>query len=381
MGIFRQVVKRIRKEIDKSFPFEKIEEKKIFLDRFWRGEEVERPPILLATYPKKDIFKIDIPDSLGECERKLINEMLSFLNREVGIDDWVPTHFSCMSTQSVANAFGCKFKQGEGKKWVEPIIHSPSEIDHLRKPDLDSGEIGKIIEYTKLYRDYADHRIPLGTFDIQNPLTVAIQMMGMSHFFSACYDYPSRVHKLLSIITDYMIEVIFFQKKCADNFNPSTFPAVWCPKDLGIGLVEDNLLNLSPEMVEQFSVTYNNKLSEAFNGLFIHSCSIKKSHFEVLLKNKNLRILNWDFSISDPYEDILDFFKDKLVLAPTMCINSGRKFSSQSEFIKYILEHKKRYTRLFCVALAYVHLSEDDMDRKYLDPQKVMEVYYEYQKN
>ena len=113
------------------------------------------------------------------------------------------------------------------------------------------------------------------------------QMLGSSAFF------------LMDVVTDFAIDFFAAQIEAAGpNCCPGIWPSFWFPRRAGIQMSDDNLVNVSPEVYAEFVVPYNNRVSEAFGGIFLHSCTIKEACLPVLHDLTGLTGINCDISTS-----------------------------------------------------------------------------------
>jgi hypothetical protein len=119
-------------------------------------------------------------------------------------------------------------------------------------------------------------------------------------------------------------------------------------------MADDNLVNVSPAVYEEFVVPYNNRISAAFGGLFLHSCTIKEAHLPVLKKLNGLTGINCDISTSVTVGRLLAEFGDHAVVAPHAYINTDTQFRSYEEMARAMVADWRPGKRLFlypCVVL------------------------------
>ena len=110
---------------------------------------------------------------------------------------------------------------------------------------------------------------------------------------------------------------------------------------------DDNLVNVSPEVYDEFVVPYNNRISAAFGGLFLHSCTIKANNLPSLRKLHGLTGINCDISTSVTTAQLLETFGDQVVVAPHAYINTETNFHSYADFTRAVLAGWRAGKRLF----------------------------------
>ena len=118
----------------------------------------------------------------------------------------------------------------------------------------------------------------------------------------------------------------------------------YIPEDYGIFISADfPMLNLSPQLYEEFALPYLNRISEKYGGIFLHSCG----NFEHLVNSlkliKNLRGINFGASETS-YKLIVENFAGKVIIGPTLGLNSRIRFKSLEDYTKEIMQYRKMNT-------------------------------------
>jgi len=85
------------------------------------------------------------------------------------------------------------------------------------------------------------------------------------------YTHPTEIHLLLRMVTDYLIEFMASARRLLPRPVSSNFLEIYLPADLGVG-VSDDLAPSSRPPVRGIRGSLLNQLSDAFGGLFLHSC-------------------------------------------------------------------------------------------------------------
>jgi len=340
-----------------DYPWDQVETTKAFIRRLFAGPAPERPGAILhvAAEGKAE----PAPGGLTEFQRQVWNATEGIRRRPIGGDDYVPALGTGAGTCAMATAFGCEEIEASGVRWVRPVITSPDQIDSLRKPRITDGRLGWVLDQTRAFADYADERLAIQIMDFQSPFTTVEQMVGSERFFLMPYDDPVRLHALMDVVTDFAIE--FFRTQIAaagPACSRGSWPPIWFPPEAGIQMSDDNLVNVSPEVYEEFVVPYNNRISQAFGGLFLHSCTIREAHVVVVRKLKRLTGLNCDISTSVSVPRLLDEFGGRAVVAPHAYINTNTNFQSTLEFMENVLAAWRPGQRLFVYPCTVMYLPD-----------------------
>jgi len=199
-----------------------------------------------------------------------------------------------------------------------------------------------------VYAEFADERMPIRVMDFQSPFTTVEQMLGSELFFTMPYDEPKRLHAIMDVVTDFAIAFFLAQRAAAGpNACPGIWPPLWFPREAGIQMSDDNLVNVSPEVYEEFVVPYNNRIADAFGGLFLHSCTITEPALPALKKLRRLTGVNCDISTSVSTERLLQEFGAHTVVAPHAYINTNTDFRDYGAFMRATLSGWRPGLRLF----------------------------------
>jgi hypothetical protein len=148
------------------------------------------------------------------------------------------------------------------------------------------------------------------------------------------------------MVTDLMIDFATAQRNLARElgveFVPSGFQP-WLPDGMGLSVANDVGVMLSPELHDEFSVPYLNRISEAFGGVYIHSCGDWTHLFPSLEKVRGLRGLEFGASEAS-YDRVLERFGGKTVLACRVGLHRDIRFAGMADFVRRIL-HAATTTR------------------------------------
>jgi hypothetical protein len=322
-----------------------------FITRLFTGPAPDRPAAILHPDPLAPGAAGPPPEppaGLAPRQAEVWRAARSLCSRPLGRDDFVPTLGTGAGTCAMATAFGCAETVTGNLSWVSPCIQDLADIDRLRKPDLRAGKLGAVLDQTREYAEFADARLPIRIMDFQSPFTTVEQMLGSERFFLMPYDEPRRLHTLMDVVTDFAIDFFREQRRLAGPAAcAGIWPPIWFPPAAGIQMSDDNLVNVSPEVYEEFVVPYNNRVAAAFGGLFLHSCTIRPEHVPVLHKLRGLTGLNCDISTSVGPERLLAEFGERLVVAPHAYINTNTNFADGADFLRAVLRGWRPGLRLF----------------------------------
>jgi hypothetical protein len=165
---------------------------------------------------------------------------------------------------------------------------------------LTAGWFGQVDEWTELWQSILPDSVELQHPDIQSPFNNAHLIRGNDILFDF-YDDPERVHKLMNIITDYMIDltVSLKSKISSDKEYFYDYGAMW----KGFARLSDCTVHLvSPEQYIEFIKPYDEKFLNAINGGRIHYCGTPGNVIQHIFSVQNNNGLDLDGSIHSPFD-------------------------------------------------------------------------------
>ena len=99
------------------------------------------------------------------------------------------------------------------------------------------------------------------------------------------------------------------------------------PDGGGVSVSNDECVMISAAMHDEFNVPYLNRLSEAFGGIYIHSCGKWTHQFPSLAKVRGLKGLEFGASEA-PFGPVLEYWGGKVVLACRIGLHRDLKFEA-----------------------------------------------------
>jgi hypothetical protein len=341
-----------------------IDKNRRFLERLWRLENDERPGFLLGYVGPKVKGGRSIRSALFSTEgehtvrdrlldpEKFLRAQLSEIEDQLALQgDFVPSLSPALGVVGIPSAFGCEVVWWEENfPSVKPLpLESPVQVYDIPSPAISSGELGRVLDYTRFFIEKTGGRLPIRLMDIQGPLDSAALVMGHTQFFSATRTHPAEAHHLLRTITDFTIECARAQRDIVRGrgveFVPSLFQP-WMPDGHGISVSNDACVMISADEHDEFCVPYLNQISEAFGGLYIHSCGNWVQQMTSLARVRSLRGLEFGAS-ETPFEPVAERFGGKVVLACRVGLHRDIKYDGMADYVARILRARTTYRGLF----------------------------------
>jgi uroporphyrinogen decarboxylase-like protein len=345
---------------------DRIEENKRFLRRVWALENEDRPGFMIGyagprvkggTPVRNAMFITDGAESMRERlfdPEKLLRVGLEEIQGQLGLrGDFVPSLCPALGVVAIPSAFGCDITWWENDlPAVHPlaaIADNPDAIFDLSTPTLNDGLLPRILDYTRIFVARTEGQLPVRLTDIQGPLDSAALIFGHNNFLEAMYTHPEAVHRLLELVTDITIKLVRAQRALVRSYGVEFVPALfqpWMPDGLGVSVSNDECVMISAEMHDEFNVPYLNQISDAFGGIYLHSCGKWTHQLPSLSKVRNLR--GHEFGASEAtFKPVLDYFGGKIMLAARVGLHRDLKFKGMTDFVSQMMEAAKTYRGLF----------------------------------
>ncbi len=332
-----------------------------FLERLWNLDNDERPGFVIG-YPGPEVvggepvpsalFSTEGSETVGERLRdpaKYLDAQLREIEAQSRLPgDFVPALCPSLGVVAIPSAFGCEVVwQERDFPWVEPIIRErPEKVGALDPPGPHDGLLGRILDYVRHFRGATGGRLPIRVTDIQGPLDNAALIWGHTEFMLALRTHPREAHRLLQMITDLTIDFVnVMAAEVGSDFVPSLFQP-WLPAGTGLSVSNDECVMISPAMHDVFSVPYLNQLSDAFGGLYVHSCGNWAHQIPSLEKVRGLRGVEFGAS-ETPFEVVAQRLNGKAVVACRVGLNREHPVAGMADFVRRVLESKVTNRGLF----------------------------------
>ncbi|MEW6579298.1 MAG: uroporphyrinogen decarboxylase family protein [Chloroflexota bacterium] len=301
------------------------------------------------------LFAREGPDTVRERlldpARYLSTQLLEIEGLLERRGDYVPSLCPMLGVIGIPSAFGCEVIWWEDDlPAVRPLAgDDPNRVFDLPQPSVTDGELGRILEFTRYFLEHTGARIPIRITDVQGPLDSAALILGHNNFLMAMVTHPQAVHHLLHRVTDLTIEVVQAYRSLIQAYGGEFVPTInypWMPDGMGVQVAHDECVMISSAMHDEFAVPYLNQISDAFGGVFIHSCGKWAHQIESLRKVHHLRGLEFGASEA-PYGPMLDAFGGEIALVTRVGLNRDVRFDGMVDFVKRILARRKTNRGLF----------------------------------
>lgn len=200
------------------------------------------------------------------------------------------------------SAFGSLCIWGENEfPFARKVLHSPANVERLEKPDSRKHGllpfVIKRLQHLQPEIEKAGHKIRFAV--ARGPLNIASFLMGTPEFMEALKTEPELMHRLLGIITDFLVDWIAVQRQA--------FPTID-----GIFLLDDIVGFVSRRDFENFGLPY---LRRAFSAdvtvKFFHNDAPSKASAP-MLEAAGINLLN--FGIQHTLKEMKAWTNNRIAL-------------------------------------------------------------------
>lgn len=185
---------------------------------------------------------------------------------------------------------------------ADKIIFDVSEIKDLKKPNpRTDGLLPFVIQRLQEFHEpirKMNHKIRFAI--ARGPLNIASYLMGTTEFMMALVMYPDEAHKILGIITDFIVEWLRLQKETFSDID-------------GIFILDDIVGFVGDQECKEYVVPYLTDIYSAFDA------SIKFFHNDApgLVSSKYLSQIGvnlFNFSYEHSFKEILELTENQVTL-------------------------------------------------------------------
>jgi len=220
---------------------------------------------------------------------------------EIG-DDYVPAVRVNFGTAQVAFAFGCEpaFPTNSLPAAGTHVLKKAEDVYRLAKPSLDAGWFGKLREWTDIWLDNLPEGVHIYHPDIQSAFNTAHLVRG-NDILTDFYDNPQALEALLTLVTDYMIELVPVLKShiSADKDWFFDWGAMW----KGGARISNCTVDLiGPDFYREFVLRHDIRLLKSIGGGRVHCCASSGEVIKGFFANPEITGLDFDAGIHNAWE-------------------------------------------------------------------------------
>lgn len=202
-----------------------------------------------------------------------------------------------------ANIFGCPVNWNDfDAPQTRYLYDTVDELKGLKRPNIMDSELARmVLETIRYFRHKTGDALDICLTDTQSPNDTASLILDTCEFFVAGLREPERIAPFMDMITDVMIE---FSDMQYEEMGPTaTHPGhiMLSTRQMpGISISDDNMSVISQPTYRNSALIYNNKLSDHFGGLAIHTCGNFVQNYATAKETRNLTMIDCAVAGVDP---------------------------------------------------------------------------------
>ena len=278
-----------------------MEIRKERIRRAWDYRRVDHIPIGffiddLSVYSLKEL-----------CRNRQLQFDMNFKNIDrllrVIPDDYIPAARVWPGYMTIATMFGIDVhwsndpNQAPGVK--QHIIEDIADIYKLKMPNAkEDGLMPFNLKWLQYFRENFPEDIHLTGIDLGGALNTAKDLFSTNLLYTAFYDSPEEYHYFLKMATELQINCYEEIMRAVGDINRLTcidFDPFWAPEGRKGFVSDDVCATISPELFQEFSVPYNNKIFRRWRGGRIHNCGPNPSIHMYLHHDPEINGLNCSY--------------------------------------------------------------------------------------
>jgi hypothetical protein len=359
---------------------QEIEKRKETMRRMWEYRPLDHIPIGVwiddfGRYTQRE-----------QCEDgfKQFEVMVHSLNRSLKNlpDDYIPFVRVWPGYLTIATMFGMQTHWSEDPNQAPGpegyLVENRDDIYKLPVPDAKNDGL---MPHNLEWLDYAKSNLPqevyLTGIDLGGPINTAKDLFETNLLYTLFIDSPEDMHYFLSLATEVQIRCVEEIVKAAgglDRLTCTDFDPIWAPKQYKGFVSDDVCASFGPDIFEEFSIPYNNRIMESFEGGRLHNCGPNPSAHLYLMHDPKRFGLNCSYKYS---KGDLPIFKREFSGKGIVEVNfdNGESAREICEGFEQIANELSPYVIGMPIVFLDQNWSDDDIRGIYSDLRKISERY------
>lgn len=329
--------------VNRLFPADVMARRWDDVRRFWAGQD--DIGILYTVYSAAEAYRQQ------EDAEVCVQRFLKLLEKESRLPGWnFPAFFPDMGATMVASAFSGRVVRGEGQIWTEPAVRRPEDVERLNPLPYDEGRIGEGLRRYEMVCERVNGPVYLRPPDMQGPLSTSSLVWQQDAFLMAMRDEPAAVHKVLDIVTDYLIGLVRYVRSRYKQTIEPFWPLIGMPTDVGCSITEDFMPLISGDMYREFGLPYTRRMAEAFGGICIHCCGNWRQHLDAIAEVPGLVAMDICYPESDPAQ-VFERLPQNVAFTWGVSTRGSARMPHFDEFLRILLDvagRERRFYFLLC---------------------------------
>lgn len=359
-------VKQLLDQIESAYPKDRLSRAKEKYNALWDfATPFIAPPVCIHRGVIYDGWIHPAYHTEAEMEATLLSKLQMIVELADVDDDYIPVLTLDTGAYIIGNSFGAAPEYNDEKYLVRPIIDTPDQAAELPffDPVGENFYMNKVFDMLRYMRDQTEGRIPINIHTPQGPLETLSTIWDANDFMVSLLTEPDAIVQCLGKVVE--AQVWYIRKQMAILGDQAQFNFAMSynhrPAGTGIGVGEDIISIISPDLFDLFAPTYR-RLASEFGDLLIHSCGNPAHQIENIVAMPEITGLH--FSQQEP-EDYFEKITRPIVVHSK---NDWRDFADLEHFVLEAGKHHIRYNLQFQSLEKFMQIGDDV---KSVDPSAV----------
>jgi hypothetical protein len=327
------------------------------LRRVWSALHAGQPPPFAPLALTRDAGRHEDPPFSGRLfiEEALEQNLKQLIRSLDAGNPTAPVVEVGFGPPTLATVFGAEFDPAYDAGYDTPADTIPiEEFDGWSPPPLaEAGLIPRVLEQIEFYKEHTPPEVLIAPPDMQSPYNLAHMLVGPDLREHMTRD-PDRVHDLLDLITETLIEAWTDLPRRIGMRRLAPTPGLsFCmaATEARCFVSECYSTELSVEQYRGFVVPYLRRLEQLFGPLAFHPCSHGTVFRELVRAFPDLRYIEagWvqsDLDDSIATEDALSLLDDGVILDVREHLKPGREQNRLEALIALCRKRPRTYLNL-----------------------------------
>jgi len=193
------------------------------------------------------------------------------------------------------------------------MIHDMEKVYELPPPSLESGLMPENLRRLRHHAANLPPDVYLTGIDAGGPLNTCKDLLGTDLLYAAFYEEPKAFHHLLDLATDLQLRMYRAIVEAAGGINRLTgidFDPAWAPEKYKSFVSDDVCSTIGPNLFEEFSRPYNNRLFAPWGSGLMHNCGPHPSKPAYLHHTPKLKGLSLSYKYSQQeFPELREIFR------------------------------------------------------------------------
>jgi hypothetical protein len=320
--------------------------------------------------------KLRDPEVQFEANLKAVGKTLELIPY-----DYIPSVFVTPGYMTIATMFGMEMYWGHDPDQppgvLGPLIDDLEQVYSLQRPTMQDGIMPDNIRRLRYNLDHLPPDVYVTGIDSGGPLNTLKDLLDTNLLYLGFHDNPAAMHHLLDMVTHIQLEIYHTLVEVVGDVKRMTcidFDPDWAPEKYKGFVSDDVCATIGPELFEEFSIPYNNRLYAPWGSGGLHNCGPNPNKDLYLAHNPKVKYLNCSYRYShQEFPQFRDIFAGWGIVKPMF--DNGETPEEMLDGFRYMRESLAPDTIGLPICIIDDTWTDNDIADFYWDMRKIGEAY------